>query len=167
MSDLLDAVGGIVHEPTQMRSDGGVDLTVTEVYEITEPGRVDFGGGELEPAGIEPHDRVWRDEDDDYQWWHLDTGTYLIEYNESFSGESFSGESFSGESFSDESFSDESLSGESPSIEAHLQPRTEIVERGGSHPTLRVDELPRMPLTVGGAGLRLKENARVSALLPP
>ncbi|MFB6167605.1 MAG: dCTP deaminase [Haloferacaceae archaeon] len=137
MSDLLDAVDGIVHEPTQARDDGGVDLTVTEVHEVERPGRVDFGGGELEPAGLEPHPRVWRDEDDDYEWWHLDAGTYLIEYNESLSGA------------------------------ALLQPRAEVVERGGSHPTLRVTELPTVPLTVGGAGLRLKENARVSTLLPP
>ncbi|MFC6824903.1 dCTP deaminase [Halopelagius fulvigenes] len=136
MSDLVDAVEGIVHEPTQVRDDGGIDLTVTEIYEIRKPGRVDFGGGELEPADREPHRRIWRNEDDDYQWWHLDSGTYLIEYNESLSGA------------------------------ALLQPRTEVVERGGSHPTLRIEELPVTPLTVGGEGLRLKENARISALLP-
>ena len=136
MSELVDNVEGIVHEPTQVHEDGGVDLTVTEIYTVETPGRVDFGGGELQPADLDPHPRVWRDEDDDYQWWHLDAGTYLIEYNESLSET------------------------------ALLQPRTEIVERGASHPTLRIAELPRMPLTVGGAGLRLKENARVSTLLP-
>jgi hypothetical protein len=137
MSGLVDAVEGIVHEPTQRRDDGGVDLTVTEVYDLRRPGRVDFGGGELEPADRDPHPRVWRDEDDDYQWWHLDAGTYLIEYNESLSGE------------------------------ALLQPRAAVVERGASHPTLRVTDLPTVPLHVGGAGLRVKENARVSTLLPP
>ncbi len=79
---------------------------------------------------------MWRDPDDDYQWWELSAGTYLIEYNESLTDE------------------------------ALLQPRPELVERGGSHPTLRVTELPRVPLSVGGAGLRLKANARVSSLLP-
>jgi hypothetical protein len=137
MSDLADAVEGIVHEPTQVGDDGRVDLTVAEVYELREPGRLDFGGGELEPAGLEAHPRVWRDEDDDYQWWHLDAGTYLLEYNESLSAE------------------------------AVLQPRVELAERGGTHPTLRVAELPTVPISVGGAGLRLKENARVSSLLPP
>jgi hypothetical protein len=137
VTELLDAVDGIVHEPTQVRDDGGVDLTVTEVYEVDHPGRVDFGGGELERAGLDPHPRVWRDTADEYQWWHLDAGTYLLEYNESLAGE------------------------------ALLQPRTEVIERGGAHPTLRVTDLPHVPLTVGGAGLRLKENARVSTLLPP
>ena len=136
MSDLRDAVDGIVHEPTQVRDDGGIDLTVTEIYTVQSPGRVDFGGGELEQATVAPHPRVWRDEDDDYQWWHLAAGTYLIEYNESLAG---------------------------PAL---LQPRTEIVERGASHPSLRVAELPRVALTVGDAGLRLKENARVSTLFP-
>ncbi|MFC6873450.1 dCTP deaminase/dUTPase family protein [Halobellus marinus] len=136
MSDLVDAVDGIIHEPSQVRKDGGVDLTVTEIHEVRSPGRVDFGGSELEPAELEPHPRVWRNPDDDYQWWHLESGTYLIEYNESLSET------------------------------ALLQPRTEILARGGTHPTVRVEELPRVPLTVAGAGLRLKENARVSTLLP-
>lgn len=136
MSDLINAVEGIVHEPTQVRDDGGIDLTVTEIYDVRTPGRVDFGGGELETADLEPHPRVWRNRDDDYEWWHLGAGTYLIEYNESLSGRAF------------------------------LQPRTEILERGGSHPTLQLEDLPYVPLTVGGAGLRLKENARISTLLP-
>lgn len=136
MSDLVHDVEGIVHEPTQVRDDGGVDLTVTEISEVREPGRVDFGGGELEPAALDPHERVWRNEDDDYQWWHLDAGTYQIEYNESLSGD------------------------------ALLQPRTEILERGASHPTLRIEDLPTVPLTVAGGGLRIKENARLSTILP-
>ena len=136
MTDLVDAVDNIVHEPTQVRDDGGIDLTVEEIYEVQEPGRIDFGGGELEPADLTPHDRVWRNENDDYQWWHLDSGTVLIEYNESLSGA------------------------------AVLQPQTKLVERGASHPTLRIEDLPYVPLTISGAGLRIKENARVSTLLP-
>ncbi|WP_135664445.1 dCTP deaminase [Halorhabdus rudnickae] len=136
MSDLRESVKGIVHEPTQVCDDGGIDLTVTEIYTIEAPGRVDFGGGELEPAALDPHPRVWRNEDDDYQWWHLEAGTYLIEYNESLSDT------------------------------ALLQPRTEILERGATHPTVRIAQLPRVPLTVGEGGLRLKANARVSTLRP-
>jgi hypothetical protein len=134
MSALTDVVDGIVHEPTQVREDA-VALTVNEIYEIHGPGRVDFGGGELTDADLVPHSRTWRDQGDDYQWWHLEAGTYLLEYSESLTG---------------------------PAV---LQARGEILERGGSHPTLHVTELPRVPLTVGGAGLRLKENARVSTLL--
>jgi hypothetical protein len=108
------------------------------VYEVTEPGRVDFGGGELAPADAEPHASQKRHEDDDYEWWHLDAGQYLIEYNETITSE-------------DMSFT--------------LQTRGELLARGAFHPTLSVTELSRVPLSVGGAGLRLKENARVSTLV--
>ncbi|MFC6729898.1 dCTP deaminase [Natronoarchaeum mannanilyticum] len=126
----------MVHEETQ-RTDAGLDLTVAEIYEVAAPGRVDFGGGELADADLDPHERTWRNEDDDYQWWHLDAGQYMLEYNESLTGE-----------------------GRIP-----LQIRDAVCERGASHPTLHVAELPRVPLSVGGAGLKIKENARVSTLL--
>lgn len=134
---LAERVEGIVHETTQI-GDRGVDLTVTEVYDVTGPGRVDFGDGELEAATTSPHERVWRNEDDDYQWWELDAGQYLIEYNESLMGNGG----------------------------AILQPRDAIIERGASHPTLVVSELPRVALSVPDSGFRVKENARLSTLLP-
>jgi deoxycytidine triphosphate deaminase len=138
MTDLTAFVDGIVHEPTQTGG-AGLDLTVTDIYEVAEPGRVDFGGGELEAADLEPHDRQFRNEDDDYEWWHLDAGQYLIEYNES-------------------------LSVPEDSV-ARVQTRDAVVARGAFHPTLELSELGRVPLSVGGAGIRLKENARVSTVL--
>ncbi len=136
LAELTDALDGIVYEETQRRDDG-IDLTVAEVYEVDTPGRVDFGGGELAEAELAPHDRTWRQEDDEYQWWHLDAGQYLIEYNERLSVDE----------------------------RVVLQVRDELRARGAAHPTLHVDELSRVPLSVSGAGLRLKENARVSTLL--
>ncbi|WP_135366362.1 dCTP deaminase/dUTPase family protein [Halosimplex halophilum] len=138
MTDLTAFVDGIVHEPTQTEG-RGLDLTVTEVYEVAEPGRVDFGGGELEAAEVEPHDRQFRNEDDDYQWWHLDAGQYLVAYNESLA------------------LPDDSV--------ARVQTRDAVAARGAFHPTLELSELGRVPLSVGGAGLRLKENARVSTVV--
>lgn len=138
MSVPQDAIDGIVHEPTQVHEDGGVDLTVAEIYRIEGRGRVDFGGGELEDVSLATHDRVWRNEDDDHQWWHLDAGTWLLGFNESLATEA----------------------------RLILQPREAIVQRGASHPTLRVSSLPRVPLTVGGVGIRIKENARVSTVYP-
>lgn len=134
-------LSGIVHEPTQAGGEGeggGFDLTVAEVYEVTDPGRVDFGGGELDPAGLEPHTREKRDPEDDYGWWHLDAGGYLIEFNESI---------------------------ETADVQFTLQTHEELLARGASHPTLQVTELPRVPLSVAGAGLSVKENARVSTLV--
>ncbi|AUX09811.1 deoxycytidine triphosphate deaminase [Halalkaliarchaeum desulfuricum] len=133
-TQILD---GIVHEPTQRR-DRGFDLTVASVYDVDGPGRVDFGGGELEPAETTPHDSRKRHPDDDYEWWHLDAGQYLLEYNESLLTH-------------DRTFT--------------LQTREELLERGVFHPTLQVNELPRVPLAVGGSGIRIKENARVSTLV--
>jgi deoxycytidine triphosphate deaminase len=135
MTDLTAFVDGIVHEPTQTEG-RGVDLTVTEVYEVAEPGRVDFGGGELEVADLSPHDRHYRNEDDDYEWWDLAAGQYLLEYNESLALPE--------------------------GTVAIVQTRDAVRERGAFHPTLRVDDLGHVPLSVGGAGLLLKENARVS-----
>ena len=130
------SVSGLLHEETQVH-DHGVDLTVTEVYEIDGPGRVDFGGGELEPAGVHPHERHWRNEDDDYQWWRLEAGQFLIEYNESLDSDGL----------------------------VLIQPRQALVERGAFHPTVRSRELSRMPISVGGAGILLKENARISTVV--
>ncbi|MFC6989658.1 dCTP deaminase [Haloplanus sp. GCM10025708] len=134
-SDLAAAVDGLVHEGTQVH-DGRVDLTVAEVYVVELPGRVDFGGDELEPAATTAHETSERNPDDDYEWWSLDGGRYLVEYNETLTGT------------------------------AVLQARAELLERGASHPTRVVDGLPRMPLAVSDGGLRLKENARVSTLVP-
>jgi len=137
MVEYTQFVEDIVHEPTQ--TDGvGFDLTVADVFDITRPGRVDFGGGELEPAETEPHDSQKRNEDDDYEWWHLDAGQYLVEYNESLATDHMT---------------------------FTVQTRTELLERGAFHPTVQVTDLPRMPLTVGGAGIRIKENARISTLV--
>jgi hypothetical protein len=138
--ELATELDGLVHEETQV-GPHGVDLTVAEVYDVEEPGRVDFGGGELAAASIEPHDRTWRDPGDDYQWWHLNGGTYLVEYNESMEG----------------------------AEPRWLRTREEVLARGGYHPTLSVTELDRIPLTVSAEGLDIKENARISTLLaePP
>lgn len=135
--DLTAIVEGIIHEETQA-SDRGLDLTVAEVYDIDSPGRVDFGGGELEDAVISPHDRTWRNPEDDYQWWDLSGGTYLIEYNER-------------------------LVGTEPLL---LQTRDAVRTRGAYHPTLSTTDLDPLPLTVAPGGIRIKENARISTLLP-
>jgi hypothetical protein len=128
---------GVVHEPSQS-GDDGFDLTIDRVLRVTGPGRIDFGGGELEPAATEPVLTENRSPDDEYGWWHLDAGQYLLEYNESIASEG---------------------------RRLTVQPRIELLERGGSHPTVTVGKLPRMPLSVAGTGLLLKENARVSTVV--
>lgn len=124
-----------VHRDTQHRGDA-VDLTAAEIYEAEEPGRVDFGGGELEPAELDALDTVKRDSGDDYGWWNLEGGSYLLEYNESLDG----------------------------SQVVRLETRPELLNRGASHPSVTVSSLPVLPLSVAEGGVRIKENARVSTI---
>jgi hypothetical protein len=136
---LADLVDGLVHEPTQTEGPG-LDLTVAGVRRVTAPGRVDFGGGELEAAETEAVETAKRDASDDYGWWSLSGGVYLLDYNERLT-----------------------LDGET----VLLQPRDAVCTRGAFHPTRRLtddDSLDGVPLTVSDGGLRLKENARVSTL---
>lgn len=133
-SELLD---GIVYEPTQTEG-RGIDLTVAQIFEVDGAGRVDFGGDELEPAVTKPYPSERRHPDDEYEWWHLAAGQYLVEYNETVVP------------------TDRLLT---------VQPRTEILERGASHPTLHLESLQHVPFAVGGAGIRLKENARISTVV--
>lgn len=138
MSDLTERVEGIVHEETQVH-ERGLDLTVAAVGVVEEPGRIDFGGGELDPASFDRVATEVRNPGDDYEWWNLTEGQYVIEFNEALTG---------GEPL-------------------WLQPRRELRERGGTHPTVRLAELGPMPLSVARGGVRIKENARVSTLLAP
>jgi hypothetical protein len=137
MSDLAAFVDEFVHEPTQVY-DGVVDLTVTDVHRVTDPGRVDFGGGEqgaAETESLEPRERHPQDE---YGWWELDHGTFLLEYNETISP---------------------------PDGERLVvQTRDAVRARGAYHPTLHLAELGHVPVTVGD-GILLKENARVSTVV--
>ena len=138
MTAFTDVVDGLLHPETQV-DERGVDLTVAAVHEVAAPGRVDFGGDELAEAEFEPRELTRREPEDDYQWWHLDAGQYVVQYNEFFTGED----------------------------PMHLQARNKLLARGASHPSLRVDDhLPLVPLSVGGAGIKLKENARISTLRP-
>ena len=136
---LTDRVDGLLHEETQVH-DGGLDVTVADILSVEHPGRIDFGGDELTLADLQSVEMSYRHADDDYAWWHLDAGQYLLEYNES-------------------------LTGDSPLL---LQPRTELREQGVAHSSLFVTELGRIPISVGGSGVKIKENARVSTLsFPP
>ena len=138
-NDVLPYVDNLVYEPVQVH-EHGIDLTVSAIYEVAAPGRIDFGGDELEDADLEPVPTELRDPDDEYGWWELDGGQYVFQHNEFLTDL------------------------EEPLL---LQPTNELLARGGSHPTVQVaSHLPLMPLTVAGAGLEIKENARISTLAP-
>jgi deoxycytidine triphosphate deaminase len=139
--DLTSFVDGLVHEPTQTESPG-LDLTVAAVHKVVDPGRIDFGGGELTDATTEPVETDLRNPDDDYGWWHLSNDVYLLEYNETLPGPT--------------------------DVGLVVQPRDELRTRGAFHPTLHLAgdaDFGTVPLSVSNGGLMLKENARVSTLL--
>ncbi|WP_247000071.1 dCTP deaminase [Halosolutus gelatinilyticus] len=142
MSDehpLVGFVDNLVYEPVQVH-EHGIDLTVSAVYEVADPGRIDFGGDELEDADLDPVPTELRDPDDEYGWWTLEGGRYVLQHNEFLTD---------------------------PDAPLLCQPRNELLARGGSHPTVQVtSHLPLFPLSVPDGGLELKENARVSTLLP-
>lgn len=144
---ILDAdstagqLGDLVHLDTQ-RAGAGLDLTADEIARVTGPGALDFGGGEFAPAGRKRLVPEKADPDDDYGWWELEAGTYVVHYNESVEV--------------------------AENQVAVLHPLRRLQQVGAAHPTFVVDE-PREPLetllTVGEAGCRLKENCRISRLL--
>ncbi|MFD1642017.1 dCTP deaminase [Halohasta litorea] len=139
--DLTAFVEDLVYEPTQTEG-RGLDLTVDSISRVVEPGRVDFGGGELDAAETEPIDTEKRDPEDDYGWWELAEGTYLIEYNETLSIPA--------------------------DVSLVVQTRDAVRARGAFHPTLHLgasETLGPVPLTVSQGGINIKENARLSTLL--
>jgi len=139
--DLTAFVDDLVYEPTQTEG-RGLDLTVDSISRITEPGRVDFGGGELDPAETEPVATEKRDSEDDYGWWELSEGVYQIEYNETLSIPA--------------------------DVSLVFQIRDAVRARGAFHPTLHLgasEKLGSVPLSVGEGGIKIKENARLSTLL--
>lgn len=144
---ILDAhataerIDRLVHLDTQ-QAEGGIDLTVDEVHRLAGPGALDFGGSEFEAAAREVIEPQLADPGDDYGWWELAAGSYLVRYNEA------------------------------PALEeaetALVLPLDRLQQAGASHPAFVVrgerDPLETL-LRVGDAGCRLKENCRISRLV--
>ena len=141
-ADTLRAqVRRLVHFDTQ-RSELGLDLTVNAVFHITMGGRLDFGGSEFQPADREPLTPQRAHPDDEYGWWNLEAGTYIIRYNEALDLEA--------------------------GQRVEVFPHERLLQAGVSHPAFTVqgaqDPLETL-LTVGTSGCHLKENCRVSRLV--
>ena len=134
-------VDRLVHLDTQ-RTDLGLDLTVGAVFRVTGAGQLDFGGSEFAPADREKLSPQRANPDDDYGWWKLERGTYVIRYNEALSlGEG---------------------------QRAQVFPHQRLLQAGATHATFVVDgaqDPVEVLLMVGDAGCHVKENSRVSRLL--
>lgn len=138
---LCQHVSGLVHLDTQ-RADQGLDLTVDTVFHLMGAGQLDFGGSEFEPAAREPLTPQRANPDDDYGWWNLGAGTYIIRYNE--------------------------IIDLAVGQRAEVVPLDRLMQAGASHPAFTVhgtqDPMETL-LTVGEHGVHLKENCRVSRLI--
>lgn len=138
---LARQIDGLVHLDTQ-RAPSGIDLTVDEIYRTTGPGQVDFGGSEFQAVPREPITPVLDDPDDDYGWWTLEQGAYVVRYNESLR-------------------LDEGQ-------KAVVSPLERTLHAGAHHGTFLLDD-GRDPLetllVVSPMGCQLKENCRLSRLV--
>ena len=72
---------GTVSKATQV-DERGVHLTIAEVMPMHGRGDVDFGGSEMRPAHANPLEPVERKPGDQFAWWRLEAGTYIIRFNE-------------------------------------------------------------------------------------
>lgn len=131
-----------LHADTQVE-ETSVSLTAGAVYEPTGPGHLDFGGSEFQLANRHSVEPIRRDDDDDYGWWSLAEGQYIVEFNETID-----------------------LTGGDYAL---VQPHDHLYWNAVFHPTLLLDEDDSdaslsIPFTVGHNGVEIKENARVSSL---
>lgn len=137
---LAQQIDGLVHLDTQ-RAPNGIDLTVDSVQRTTGPGQLDFGGGEFTPAPRDSVTPVINDPEDDYAWWTLEEGAYVVQYNESLTLQD--------------------------GQDARISPLERTLRAGAHHATFDLNE-GRDPietlLLVSRMGCRLKENCRLSRL---
>ncbi|WP_240316123.1 deoxycytidine triphosphate deaminase [Salinibacter ruber] len=138
---LASQLDGLVHLDTQ-RASTGIDLTVDAVFRTTGPGQLDFGGGEFRAVPRERTGPTLDDPDDDYGWWTLEKGAYVVQYNESLRLDD--------------------------GQQAVVTPLERTLRAGAHHGAFVLDE-GRDPietlLVVSRMGCRLKENCRVSRLV--
>lgn len=134
--EISEYLKDIVYLDTQ-RSARGLDLTAKNIYKAENRGEIDFGGGERNDAELTKIEPNPRDPEDDYGWWELEEGTYLLEFNES-----------------------------SENVEtAFLQPLHRLTRNSATHPSGFVEELKLVPLRVGEKGISIKESSRTSKLM--
>jgi deoxycytidine triphosphate deaminase len=118
-----------------------VELTAKQLYSLNPTGAVDFGGSEYVAAERHPVPTHQKHSQDRYQWWTLVHGAYLVEFNETL-----------------ELAEDEI---------ALLEPHERLLRAGAEHPALflrgKINPLTIL-LSVSGARLEIKQNARISTL---
>ncbi|MCF7876326.1 dCTP deaminase [Candidatus Bipolaricaulota bacterium] len=136
--ELKGYVDGIIHEETQF-ADKGLDLTVDRVLKARSPTELDFGGSEEKRGELETLEPKKRSPEDDYGWWNLEGGIYIITFNEDI---------------------------EITDGLGLIAPLERLTVGGSFHSTflLKDGSGVRPILFVNSSGLNIKENARTSRL---
>jgi deoxycytidine triphosphate deaminase len=137
----LESISGIIYARKQVHSDS-VDLTVKRIIKLQSAGELDFGGSEYKAADTDAVAPVKKSPDDEYSWWNLEHGFYLVSFNEKFNL--------------------------AKDVLGIIFPHSRLIRSGGIHsPSIvsKDEDPPVILLQVGPHGLRLKENARISSLI--
>lgn len=129
----------VISEKHQML-EGKTILTVGKIYSVSQS-EFDFGGSEYRASSLEEIPPERRNREDEYGWWNLGEGCYVMEFSEGV----------------------EIPDGKS----AVLQPWAERFPASATHSVRflkgKVDKL-RTVLFVSESGIKIKENARFSEL---
>ena len=138
-NEIKKHVSNMIHEESQVE-ENYVDLTVKHIYHLTGKGAVDFGGSEhiIRPQKELPPQK--KEAEDEYGWWHLTGGTYLIQFNESL---------------------------ELGGLVGTISPHSRLLNSGAYHAPRIVTgnmSVVEIHMTLGPQGIDIKENARVSSL---
>ena len=136
--DTAEYISGIIHPKYQVHG-FSVHLTVKTIHAIDPKGKLDFGGGEYEPAGRIPLEAHQLRPEDNYRWWELDKEAYFVECNESLN-----------------------LAADQIAL---IEPEDRLLRAGAWHSPIfvrgQVNPIELL-LTVGVAQMRVKENARIA-----
>ena len=139
--EIVSSAEGLISAKKQ-QGEFSLDLTVNTISLIDLGGALDFGGSEYQEASVSLLEPEKKTPDEPYGWWNLDTGDYLIRFNERIK-----------------------IPGNGLII---ILPHGRLLAAGASHPPLAIENLDQnisVPIHVGPAGLKIKQNARVSRLI--
>lgn len=137
----LESISGIIYAKKQVHPKS-LDLTVKKILKLKSAGELDFGGGEYKASEGDAVAPVKKSPGDEYSWWNLEHGLYLVSFNEKFNL--------------------------SEDVLGIIFPHSRLIRSGGTHSPCIVskdEDQPVIILQVGPHGLRLKENARISSLI--
>jgi hypothetical protein len=137
-AEIVSSAEGLVSVKKQ-QGELSLDLTVNSISLLNSGGSLDFGGSEYEEASVSILEPAKKTPDEPYGWWHLSAGDYLLRYNERIK--------------------------RTAKGLITILPHERLLAAGASHATFMIENLDEnvcVPIHVGPAGLKIKENARVS-----